>query len=103
MQRSVDSRRISRTSLAVSVIVLASVALVARLAVDDGGSYYSGSEFEGWLTVVTAVAACFLVVGLGLARRPVGRGVLLGTVIAVALMACAVMIEAYVSVTTGPY
>lgn len=103
MQRSVDARRVSRLTLAVSVIVLALVALVARFAVDDGDSFYSGSEFDGWLTVVTAVTACFLAVGLGLVRRPVGRGVLLGTVLAVTLMACAVMIEAYVSVTTGPY
>lgn len=103
MQRSVDARRFSRASLAVSATMLAFIALVARLAVHHGDRFYSGSEFDAWLTLVTAATACFLAVGLGLVRLPVGRGVLLGTALAVAAIACAVMIGAFVSVTTGPY
>lgn len=103
MQGSVDTPRVSRRSLAVSAIALSFSALVARWAVDDGDSYYSGSELDDWLAVVGAATACFLGLGLGLIRLPAGRGILLGTVLAVMFMAGALIVEAYVSVTTGPY
>ncbi|MFW6866253.1 hypothetical protein ACOACQ_02630 [Nocardioides sp. CPCC 206347] len=103
MQSSDGSRRFSRESLATCLTGLLLTGLVARLAVHDGDSYYSGSEFQKWLEVVGTVTACFLTAGLFLIRRPVGRGILLGTVSAAVLLACAVFAEAYISVTTGPY
>lgn len=103
MQRSDGSPRFSRESLATCLTVLLVTGLVARLAVHDGDDYYSGSEFQKWLEVVGAATGCFLIAGLFLIRRPVGRGILLGTVSAAILLACAVFVEAYISVTTGPY
>lgn len=102
MQSSDDSPRFSRESLATCLTGLLLTGLVAKLAVDEGG-YYSGSEFKKWLEIVGTVTVCSLTAGLFLIRRPVGRGILLGTVSAAVLLACAVFAEAYISVTTGPY
>jgi len=103
MQSSDGSPRFSREALATCLTVLLLTGLGARLAVHDGDSSYSGSELQKWLEVVGTVTVCFLTAGLFLIRRPVGRGILLGTVSAAILLACAVFVELYISVTTGPY
>lgn len=83
--------------LGVSVGGLVLLAWVAREAVDRNGGYFSNSEFRAWLVVMGVVVGGCLVAGVLLARRPIGRGILLGTVLASLLIGAALMAEVLIN------
>lgn len=84
-------------SAIVSTTALVLLAWVARRLVDRTGTYFSRDEFVAWSTIcVPAIGAC-LAAGLVLVRRPLGRGILVGSVVAGTLIGLQLMAEALVA------
>jgi hypothetical protein len=68
-------------------------AWIARQAVDRNGGYFSNNEFGDWAVVFGVVVGSALIGGLALFRRPIGRGILLGSVLAVIVVAAAMLLN----------
>lgn len=81
---------------AASLVGLVVFAWIARRAVDRNGGYFSNNELGDWSVAFGAVAGGCVIVGSALVRRPVGRGILLGSVLAVVVVAAALLVEVLV-------
>jgi len=75
------------------LVALVMFAWLARHAVDRNGGYFSNNEFDDWAVVFGAAVSGCLVAGLALALRPLGRGILLGSVLAVMVVAAALLLD----------
>jgi uncharacterized membrane protein HdeD (DUF308 family) len=83
--------------LVLSLVALVLFALIAREVVDQNGGYFSNNEFDDWLVVVGIVGGACLLTGMVLVRRPVGRGILIGTVLAAVFVEAGFIAEVLVN------
>jgi hypothetical protein len=70
----------------VCAVALVAGSWVVRELVDRNEGYFSRNEMRDWLTIMSLVAGACLVSGLAPMRSPLGRGIVLGTVVAVLLV-----------------